>query len=164
MFAWNPASFNRYRGTKRSVKPRSLQRLNNIDARFGAIVREVERDAGDAKRFHLAWERAKLETIGPTLHEFARDLEQRGFRAEVCSTEDREELRVFLRAKLPDGHRLGFQVIDRGLGLEVLAYLEASPPVTDIARYQPATLTEDVIEQIVVDALEHIFAVAAELR
>lgn len=71
---------------------------------------------------------------------------------------------MYLRTKLPEGHRLGFQVIDRGLGLEVLAYLEASPPVTDVRRFQPAALTEDVVEQVVVDALEHIFAVVAELR
>lgn len=146
------------------VKPRSLQRLNNIDARFGAVVREAERDVQNAERFRAAWTHARAETIRPTLEEFAKDLEQRGFRADVCTTEDREELRVYLRAKVPEGHRLGFQVIDRGLGLEVLAYLEASPPVTDVRRYQPEALTGDVVEQIVVDALEHIFAVAAELR
>lgn len=145
------------------MKPRSLQRLDNIDARFGAVVREAEREVCDEERFRAGWARTRAETIRPTLAEFAQDLERRGFRADVCTTEDREELRVYLRTKRPDGHRLGFQVIDRGLGLEVLAYLEASPPVTDVRRFQPDALTQDVVEQVVVDALEHIFAVAAEL-
>lgn len=146
------------------MKQRSLQRLANIDARFGKQVREAEKSAQDTDRFHAAWARVKAEIIEPTMQEVAQDLEARGFRAKVHADKDHIELRVFLRAKVPTGHRVTFEVIDRGLGLEVLAFLEATPPVTDIARYQPDALTVDVVEQLLVDALEHIFAVAADIR
>ena len=149
------------------MKDRSLQRLANIDARFGNAIREAEsRRAVPRESFEHSFRRAREAVLVPVFEEIARNLEQRGFRARIDPTEDPlgATLTLFLRSARPEGHRVGFNVIDRGLGLEVLAFLEATPPVTDVARYQPSALTRDVVEQVVVDALEHIFACAAELR
>jgi hypothetical protein len=150
------------------MKERSLQRLSNIDARFGSLIRDAEASrAGEVESFRRAFEQVRDTVIVPVLREMSEALEARGFRCRVEVADEpapQVTLRVFLRSARPDGHRVVFEVIDRGLGPQVLVFLEASPPVTDLARYQPADLTRDVVEQVVVDALEHIFAFVAELR
>lgn len=74
-------------------------------------------------------------------------------------------LRLLLSSRAPLGHPIGFVVIERDVrrGPEVLAYLEASPPCMDLRRYQPDELTTDVVEHLLVDAIEQIFSIVAEL-
>ena len=157
----------RYARRHSPLKERSRQRLANIDARFGAIIREAESNRpDDAEAFMRAFLAVRDSVILPVLRETIEALAEKGFRAtvEIADEPASATLRVFLRSVRPEGHRIAFEVIDRGLGPQVLALLEASQPVTDIARYRPIDLTRDVVEQVVLDALEHIFAFAAELR
>lgn len=74
-------------------------------------------------------------------------------------------LRLFLSPRAPDGHRITFAVIDRDpvKGPEILAFLEASPPPMDLARFQPTEITQEVVEQLLVDSVEQIYACVAEL-
>jgi hypothetical protein len=149
------------------MQDRTAQRLSNIDARFGEMIRRREAEhTSEPAAFHLAFDKARRDVIVPVFEELARALEERGHRGLVELSEAPSAsatLRLFLRSSRPLGHRIVFEVIDRGLGLQVLAFLEASPPVTDIARYRPEDLSRDVVEQVAMDALEHIFAYAAQI-
>lgn len=153
------------------MKERTLQRLSNIDARFGNKIREADARGGiDHSAFLLAFYSARDTVIAPVFAEIKAEIEARGHRA-VIESEERGEgqegpritLRVYLTPRAPKGHRVTFTVIERGPAPQVLAFLEASPPVTDLTRYQPEELTRDVVEQVTVDALEHIYACVAEL-
>ena len=153
------------------MKDRTLQRLHNIDARFGNRIREAEtREQGDRASFLLAFYAVRDEVIAPVFREIKGEIDARGHRAVVELGDDSVDqegpsitLRVYLTARKPAGHVVSFVVIERGPAPQVLALLEATPPVTDLARYQPHELTRDVVEQVTVDALEHIYACIAEL-
>ncbi len=152
------------------MKERSLIRLGAIAERFGSRILEAEAARNAApESFFPAFEQAKQAVILPVFRETAQEIERLGHRAAVVVDDSNSErpsvtLRLFLTSLRPAGHRVAFLVIDRGKGLQVLACLEATAIVTDIARYTPAELTRDVVEQVTVDAVEHIFSCVAELR
>lgn len=149
------------------MKDRSKARLANIQARFGARIAAAEAGQRDDRAAFLSsFAETRDRVIAPVLREIADELAQGGGRHEIVSRDDELPaifLRMFLTSRHPEGHTIAFEVIDRGRGLEVLVWLEATPPVMDLARYQPRDLTRDVVEQIVVDAVEQIYACVAEL-
>jgi hypothetical protein len=150
------------------MKERSLARLANIQARFGTRIAEGEASLrADREAFLARFRAVRQSVIAPVLHEVAEELSRSGGRHEVVLSDDdppTAKLRSFLTTARPEGHTIAFEPIDRGRGPEVLVWLEASPPVMDLARYAPESLTRDVVEQIVVDAVEQIYACVAELR
>ncbi len=152
------------------MKERSLIRLGAIAERFGTRILEAEAARNAApESFFPAFAQAREAVILPVFRETAAEVERLGHRAaveidEVDPNRPAVSLRLFLTSLRPLGHRVTFVVIDRGKGLQVLACLEATAIVTDIARYTPAELTRDVVEQVTVDAVEHIFSCVAELR
>jgi len=149
------------------MKDRSKARIDNIRARFGARIAAAEAGQRDDRSVFLdAFATTRDQVLAPVLFEIGEELAQDGSRFAVERSESplpSISLRLFLTSLRPSGHVVSFTVIDRGRGLEVLVWLEASPPPMDLARYQPAALTRDVVEQIVVDAVEQIFACVAEL-
>ncbi|HTJ80416.1 MAG TPA: hypothetical protein VL400_01800 [Polyangiaceae bacterium] len=149
------------------MKDRSKARLDNIRARFGARIAANEAGRrGDRASFLSAFARTRDDILAPVLTEIGDELTRDGHRYAIERSEEplpSIALRLFLTSLRPDGHVVSFDVIDRGRGLEVLVWLEASPPPMDLARYQPDDLTRDVVEQIVVDSIEQIFACVAEL-
>ena len=150
------------------MEERSKHRLNAIGARFGKRILEAEATRGaQPEAFLAAFAEVRERVLLPVLREVAQEVERQGHRAavEVDDTPDRPgvTLRLYLSSLRPAGHRVSFIVIDRGKGLQVLALLEATALVTDIARYTPQELSRDVVEQVVVDAVEHIFSCVAEL-
>jgi hypothetical protein len=155
------------------VKEHSRVGIANAAARFGARIRAADAATQeDFDAFCAAFNKVQDEIIVPAMREVGEEIEKQGgarFAIEVQPGPGHEAprvtLRLFLTPRAPAGHRITFAVVRRDpyKGPEVLAFLEASPPPMDIARYRPSDLDADTVEQILVDAVEQIYACVAEL-
>ena len=155
------------------MKEHSRVGLANAAARFGARIRAADAAAEeDFDAFCAAFKKVQDEIIVPAMREVGEEIAAQGgarFEIEVLPGPGHEAprvtLRLFLTPRAPAGHRVTFAVVRRDpyKGPEVLAFLEASPPPMDIARYRPSDLDTDTVEQILVDAVEQIYACVAEL-
>jgi hypothetical protein len=155
------------------MKEHSRVGLANAAARFGARIRAADATAQeDFDAFCAAFKKVQDEIIVPAMREVGEEVAKQGgarFGIEVEPGPGHEAprvtLRLFLTRRAPAGHRVTFAVVRRDpyKGPEILAFVEASPPPMDIARYRPSDLDADTVEQILVDAVEQIYACVAEL-
>jgi len=155
------------------VKEHSRVGIANAASRFGARIRAADAVAReDFDVFCAAFQRVQDEIIVPTMREVGEEIaKQAGARFAIeidpgpGDEAPRVTLRLFLTSRAPAGHRVTFAVVRRDpiKGPEVLAFVEASPPPMDIARYRPADLDADTVEHILVDAVQQIYACVAEL-
>ncbi|NUP10343.1 MAG: hypothetical protein HOW73_30200 [Polyangiaceae bacterium] len=164
------------------MKDHSKARLANVADRFGRRIQAADHAARpDLEAFCSEFRRVRDATIIPAMRDVGEELLRQsaggrpiGNTRYAIEIEDQPApgreapsvtLRLFLTPRAPHGHRITFTVITRDAvkGPEILAFLEASPPPMDIARFRPDDLTEGVVEQLIVDAVEQIYACAAEL-
>jgi hypothetical protein len=102
--------------------------------------------------------------VGPVLEECAASLRSAGHAARVVRDEGRAkpsiELLLGLRRAKASSNLVGFAVARwEGHPLQILAYLEVSPPKFDLERFASADeVKADRVEQMAVDAIEHIIS------
>ncbi len=155
------------------MKDPSRARLSTVASRFGSKIAAADADVELSEpAFRDAFLRARDGVIAPCMREVGDELARTaGARYEIVTEEGQGStpasitLRLFLTPRAPAGHRVVFTVArdERAGTRHVLALLEASPPPMDLARYAPGELNADVVEQLVVDAVEQIYACVAEL-
>jgi hypothetical protein len=141
------------------------------EQRKARLLRSVERFAAttaeplDPARFDGAFVGARERVILPVFREVEVALRARGFAPRVLLDEAEErpsaELALGVGGEGPVD-RVGFAVIRRRRHAEVLSYLVVSPPPMDLRRYgHPSELNADHVEQLVVDAIDHILSCRA---
>ncbi len=122
----------------------------------------------DDPAFDEAFESVRDAVVRPIFDEVAATLRASGLdpRVELDDADERPSVFLVL-GTTPDPRcdRVGFSVIRRRGVREVLAYLVVSPPPTDLRRYaHPTELVADHVEQLTVDAVDHILACRAAKR
>ena len=144
------------------MKDHNRNRLATITGRYTARLRD--KTELDRRAFDAAFLEVREAIIRPVLEEIAVELRSAGHGAVVeCDTANETPsialvLRIGSTPKV-DSDRVVFAVIHRRSPIEVLAYFVVRPPAIDIRRFaSPAEIAAEQIEQIVVDAVEHIFA------
>ncbi len=145
------------------MKDHNLHRLDLITGRYAARRGEKAKDSRDG--YERAFREVRDAVIRPVMEEIAEALRSRGHAAAVAIDLAQETPSVELSlgiAGVPPvagADRVTFSVIARRDALEVLAFLTVKPPPMDIVRFaQPDEITRDEVEQLVIDAVEHIFA------
>jgi len=145
------------------VKDHNKNRLATITGRYAA--RQREKAALDRSAFDAAFVATRDAVIRPVMEEIAAELRSAGHEAIVQNDRAKEtpsiELTLGIGGKKPseEGDRIVFAVITRRPTPEVLAYLTVKPPALDLLRFaSPSEITAEQVEQIVVDAVEHVFA------
>jgi hypothetical protein len=151
-------------------------RLERLTARYARRIGRHE-DASEAE-FLCAFDDLRTRILRPVLEEFAVELRRAGHDARILVDEGHDppsiELALGLRGgrdapdpardpsipRRPNRNVIGFSVIRwSGYPLQILAYLEASPPPFDLERFARASdLAKARVEQLVVDAIEHVLA------
>ena len=142
------------------MKEQNRLRLERLTARYARRLEEgrtpVESD------FLRDFEALRDELLAPKLEEFAEALRRAGHDARVVRDQGHDtpsvELALGLRAATGSRNVVGFCVIRwKGYPLQILAYLEVNPPPFDLERFASAgEIGPERVEQIVVDAIEHI--------
>jgi hypothetical protein len=145
------------------VKEHNKNRLELITGRYAARRREKQSDGG--RTFEEGFRAVREAVIRPVLEEIAAALGNAGHAARVTRDEATEtpsiELVLGIRGAkaLAGSDVVGFSVIRRRDAPEILAYLIVKPPPMDLIRFAaPAEITPEQVEQIAIDAVEHIFA------
>jgi hypothetical protein len=145
------------------MKEPNRLRLERLMARYAARRREVV--TADEAAFLRAFDEARARVIRPILEELAAELRRAGHAPRIVIDAAAEtpsiELELGLQgAGAPPGSNLvGFSVIRWTGAPEVLAYLVVRPPPMDLERFaSPEEITPDQVEQMVVDAIEHVLA------
>lgn len=129
-------------------------------------ARLIDKAASARGPFDDAFRRVRDAVIRPVMEACAAELRAGGHAPAITMDEGSETPSIALHAGLrgarPDADNVvAFCVIHRSGVPEVLSYLTATPPPMDLQRYaSPDEITADHVEQLVVDALEQIFAVA----
>jgi hypothetical protein len=147
------------------VKEHNRLRIERLTARYEQRLRE-QPPPEDAD-FMAAFTELRARELGPRMEELAAELRKAGHQSRVALDEgpDRPSIELALGLRRGRGTRnvVGFSVIRwSGHPLQILAYLEISPPPFDIERFAHAgDITPERIEQILVDAVEQILAVNA---
>ncbi|AUX22700.1 hypothetical protein SOCEGT47_032060 [Sorangium cellulosum] len=145
------------------MRDHSKNRLALITGRYAA--RQQEKAAGDRRAFDDAFRAVRGEVILPVLGEIAAELRSAGHAPRIALDEAPETPSVALALGIrgvtaaPGTDLIAFSVIQRREAPEILAYLVVKPPPMDLLRFaSPADITAYQVEQLVVDAIEHIFA------
>jgi hypothetical protein len=134
--------------------------IARYEARLG------EKTAAAQASFDDAFRRVRDAVIRPVMEAAAAELRAGGHAPTITVDEGLDAPNIVLHAGLrgarPDADDVvAFCVIHRRGVPEVLSYLTATPPPMDLQRYaSPDEITPDHVEQLVVDSLEQIFAVA----
>jgi len=145
------------------MKEQNRLRLERMSTRYEA--RQKEKAESDEERFVRAFGEARDRIIRPLMEEVAEELRRAGHSPEITIDEAAEkpsiELCLGLRAasKKRGSNVVGFYVIRWESFPEVLSYLVVKPPPMDLMRFaSPEEISRDYVEQMLVDAVEHIFA------
>ncbi|MDI1445073.1 hypothetical protein [Polyangium sp. 6x1] len=145
------------------MKEQNKNRLATITGRYAS--RQREKAALDRKAFDAAFVEVREKVLRPVLEDIAAELRGAGHAAVVVDDGAKEtpsiELVLGIGGKKPtdEGDRIAFVVIMRRPDPEVLAYLVVRPPALDIVRFaSPSDISAEQVEQILIDAVEHIFA------
>jgi hypothetical protein len=145
------------------VKEHNKNRIVLITGRYAARRRQKELDNG--YEFEEGFRAVRDALIRPILEEIAAELRNAGHAARIACDEAAQtpSIDLVLGIRAAQGpHRtdvVGFSVIRHRAVPEILAYLVVNHPPMDLLRFSsPAELTTDQVEQIVVDAIEHIFS------
>lgn len=123
--------------------------------------------APDEADFLGAFATLAVRVLRPQMEEVAALLREAGHQSRVVVDEGHSrpsiELELGLRGGTGSRNVVGFAVIRwSGYPLQILAYLEVSPPPFDLERFTSADdIHPDHVEQLLVDAVEQILAVNA---
>lgn len=146
------------------MKDQNRLRIARLAERYAR--RRVETASRDDEGFARAFDDVRREVLRPVLEEVAAELRRCGHEPSIAVDVGAETPSIELRLGLAGApsaapNRVGFCVIRRDESpMQVLAYLEATPPVFDLVRFaRPSDIGPDQAEQLVVDAVEHIIAV-----
>ena len=151
------------------MKEHNSLRIQRILARFDAHTSgpEVEALRAAERRavFLAELDRVVAEVLRPALDDVGGELTRAGHGYDVVSTTTakglpRFELRVRLRRGKPrfENAIVFFAAPSRSGDLEIVAELELGNAI-ELGRFEsPAAMTRDVLEQMLVDAVEHMFA------
>jgi hypothetical protein len=140
-------------------------RLERLAARYQARLAAAA--APDEATFVQEFIDLRDRVLRPVLEECAEPLRQAGNEPRILVDEGHGqpsiELALGLRGGRGKSNRVGFSVIRwEGYPLQILAYLEVNSPPFDLERFGRAEeLSADRVEQMVVDAIEHIITVNA---
>ncbi|HVK68897.1 MAG TPA: hypothetical protein VM694_30785 [Polyangium sp.] len=145
------------------MKEQNRFRIERMAARYAS--RQKEKSEADGARFLREFEEARERVIRPAMLEVQRELERAGHSPWIAVDEAAEKPSIELCLglsgvpKTRGTNLVGFCVIHWRDFPEVLAYLVVSPPPMDLLRFAvPAEITQEYVEQMLVDAVEHIFA------
>jgi hypothetical protein len=146
------------------MKEHNRHRLALIDARFAKT--NDERSLGEA--FDDAFLRVSNDVIRPVMNDVAAELEKLGHSPRIETARLSHEgnvvfptiaLHVGMRGRGEHSGYVAFGVARDGSVPEVLAWLVVPPRPFDLLRYaHPDEIQADHVEQLLVDATEHLFA------
>jgi hypothetical protein len=146
------------------VKEHNLHRLALIDARFG----RTKTDPSGVEAFDDAFVRVSNEVIRPVMADVASELEKLGHAPRIETGKLLHEgdwisptisLHLGLHGRGEHSGYVAFGVLRWEAVPEVLAWLMVPPTPFDLQRYaHPSDLHADHLEQLLVDATEHLFA------
>lgn len=148
------------------MKEHSKVRLSQITARYArrqGAVAEAEAAAAAEARFLSEFVRVRAEVLRPILEEVVAQLAEAGHRCRIeeGSSEGAPhiELHVLLEGRAGLKNVIRFVVRQsEGRGTEVIAEIELRRSPVELARYQGLeALTREVVEQLLVDAVEQLF-------
>lgn len=135
-------------------------RIERLTSRYAERLRS--RALPGEEEFLRAFADLRERVLRPPLLEIAEQLRRAGHAPEVVTIDDPLlpgiELKLGLLHATASGNAVGFAVIRwPSYPPQVLAYLEVNPPRFDISRFaRPDDLRPDQVEQILVDAVEHV--------
>jgi hypothetical protein len=138
-------------------------RLERMMARYAR--RGADRGAPDEAAFVRAFEEFRSNVLAPQLEQIAAELKKAGHESRILIDQAPERPRIELALGLRDAKAsvnvVGFSVIHwPDNPPQILAYLETNPPPFDIERFGSIEeITPDRLEQLLLDAIEHIIAV-----
>lgn len=142
------------------MKEHNRLRLLRLTARYARRLEEGRTpDEGD---FLREFQALRAELLQPKLEELAEVLRLAGHDTRVVIDQGHDtpsiEIALGLRAATGSRNVVGFCVIRwKGYPLQILAYLEVNAPPFDLERFARASeITPERVEQIVVDAIEHV--------
>jgi hypothetical protein len=147
------------------MKDHNRFRIERLTARYDQRLRDQQ--AASEGDFLRAFDEVRRRVLCPQMEEVATMLRQAGHASRVVLDEgpDRPSVELALGLVGGKGSRnvVGFSVIRwRGYPLQILAYLEINPPAFDLERFMRAEdIGDERVEQLLVDAVEHILAVNA---
>jgi hypothetical protein len=145
------------------MKEQNKNRLATITGRYA--TRQREKAALDRRAFDAAFVEVREKVLRPMFEDIAAELRSSGHTAVIVDdgAKDTPSIELALGIGGGDprdgGDRVAFVVIARRPVPEVLAYLVVKPPVMDLIRYaSPSDIRAEEVEQLLIDAVEHIFA------
>jgi hypothetical protein len=144
------------------MKEHHRLRIERLTERYARRLEEGR--TPEEASFLCAFEAMRAAVVRPRMEEFAEELRMAGHDArtlqDLGSDMPNVELALGLRGGTGRRNVVGFCVIRwKGYPLQVLAYLEVNPPRFDLERFlHPAEVEPDRVEQILMDAVEHVIA------
>lgn len=144
------------------MKDQNRNRIAIITGRYDKRLAERAKEREDD--FEADFERARREVIRPAMEEIAEELTRAGHFPTItldgCKETPSIELRLGIRGAEPSwANFVAYCVIRRREKPEVLAFLDVNRPAMDLMRYaQPSEITAEQVEQLLLDAVEHVFA------
>lgn len=153
------------------MKEQNKNRLALIHQRFG---RREAAPAHGGETFEQRFERVRAEIIAPVMEEVAAELRALGHAPEIAIEPVDHEgrrcdsaiaLRLGIRGVSGRLNHIAFAVIRWKIGgkteetPEVLAFHQKDQMAFDLFRYaEPEEITKDIVEQLLVDSVESLFA------
>jgi len=144
------------------MKEQNRLRLGRLTARYAERIGAAA--SPDESAFLREFDELSARILRPAMEEIQEELNQAGHSAKILVDEGPEKpsLELALGLQKARGARnvVGFCVIRwKGYPLQILAYLEVNPPKFDLERFaNAAELNPDRVEQMLLDAVEHIIS------
>jgi hypothetical protein len=142
------------------VKEHNRLRLERLTTRYTQRIRaELPPEEAD---FLREFDELREQVLRPQMEDLAAELRKAGHDARVVLDGGPDQPSVELALGLSGGRGsrnvVGFSVIRwKGHPLQILAYLAVNPPAFDLERYaRAADVVPERIEQLLVDAVEHV--------
>ncbi len=140
-------------------------RLGIIEARYGKragrAASETELAAERALRFDEEFRRAREAVVAPILGEIGAALSAsgHGHRVAVDEAATQPSVELYLSPRgVPSGERSVIRLFARA-GSEIIAEVELGRTVIELTRFHEASaMSAEVVEQMIVDAVEQLFA------
>lgn len=134
-------------------------RIERLTARYADRLKS--RAAPDEQEFLRAFDDLRARVLRPPMEEIAGQLRQAGHAPRIVVTDTLTpaiELELGLAHATATRNAVGFAVIRwQNYPLQILAYLEVNPPRFDLSRFpRPEDIRPEQVEQILVDAVEHV--------
>lgn len=146
------------------MKEHNRHRLALIDARFG----RTNEERADGEAFDDAFLRVANDVIRPVMNDVIAELEKLGHSPRIETGRLPHEgnsifpaiaLYIGMRGRGEHSGYVAFGVAREGTTTDVLAWLVVPPRPFDLLRYaHPNEIVADHVEQLLIDATEHLFA------